>query len=363
MVQTLTSANAFTSVGEVYVAAGNPNSLLSTITAYFQSGKKIVIPQGVYNIGANAIQGTFDLVNPIVCQIEGRGVVTIIGSGTVLFDILNVAWISGKASPLVMTNIQFQHNCSNATDITLDLTYAQPSLYRVKCSQTNGTKQGTGFLFAPNAGAGWPTRCEEIGAYNYGTSYDIQCDHMVFIKPYSYGASNYHFWLRNSPSAICFIAPDLDWITGTGAAYGFFFDHVGSSCSVYNANLEANVDLTNFPFYMNNNYKHMDIYGVGGTASHILQSAGKVGLTNDTARCHIWARAYDLPLQNWGTSSGTGAQQTIAHGLGQIPNRVMFFDTNGTDRANVYQSAAADATNIYPFGINTKGYMWLAEVV
>jgi len=65
--------------------------------------------------------------------------------------------------------------------------------------------------------------------------------------------------------------------------------------------------------------------------------------------------------ENSGTSTGTGAQQTIAHGLALTPNRVYF--SNIEDGANPYQSSAADATNIYVTAVSGKDYVWKAEVV
>lgn len=67
--------------------------------------------------------------------------------------------------------------------------------------------------------------------------------------------------------------------------------------------------------------------------------------------------------ENNGASQGTGAEQTIAHGLNGTPNYVRFFDKNGTDRANVYENKAADATSIYPWGVNGKDYYWEAKIV
>ena len=63
---------------------------------------------------------------------------------------------------------------------------------------------------------------------------------------------------------------------------------------------------------------------------------------------------------NSGTSTGTGSQQVIAHGLAQIPNRV--FLTNEDNGANPYQSAVADATNIYITAVNGKKYQWEVKV-
>jgi len=62
---------------------------------------------------------------------------------------------------------------------------------------------------------------------------------------------------------------------------------------------------------------------------------------------------------NSGTSTGTGAQQTIAHGLNVTPNRVLLSEST-TGGALAYQSAAADATNIYITAVLNKTYQWRA---
>lgn len=64
--------------------------------------------------------------------------------------------------------------------------------------------------------------------------------------------------------------------------------------------------------------------------------------------------------ENSGLSTGTGAQQTIAHGLVGTPNRVYL--SNSGSGANPYQSAAADATNIYITAV-AAAYVWKAEIV
>jgi hypothetical protein len=59
-------------------------------------------------------------------------------------------------------------------------------------------------------------------------------------------------------------------------------------------------------------------------------------------------------IGNSGTSTGTGAAQTIAHGLAAKPTMVSIVpDATGTS-VSVY----ADATNIYPTVTNAKTYSW-----
>lgn len=64
--------------------------------------------------------------------------------------------------------------------------------------------------------------------------------------------------------------------------------------------------------------------------------------------------------ENWGSSTGTGAQQTIAHGLGATPTLVNI--SGDITAVNGFQSAAADATNIYITADNGEAYHWEAKV-
>jgi hypothetical protein len=72
----------------------------------------------------------------------------------------------------------------------------------------------------------------------------------------------------------------------------------------------------------------------------------------------ILARNQGYVTENSGTSTGTGAQQTIPHGLSATPDRVQLTDLSSG--ANVYQSAAPNGTNIYVTAVSGKDYMWSA---
>jgi nitrous oxidase accessory protein NosD len=60
--------------------------------------------------------------------------------------------------------------------------------------------------------------------------------------------------------------------------------------------------------------------------------------------------------ENSGSSTGTGAQQTVAHGLVGTPTIVIL--SNGNATANPYQSAVADATNIYVTADSGETWYW-----
>lgn len=61
-----------------------------------------------------------------------------------------------------------------------------------------------------------------------------------------------------------------------------------------------------------------------------------------------------------GTSTGTGAQQTVAHGLSATPTIIMVGDIE--QNSAPYQSASADGTNIYVTAGNGLDWWWKAEV-
>jgi hypothetical protein len=64
---------------------------------------------------------------------------------------------------------------------------------------------------------------------------------------------------------------------------------------------------------------------------------------------------------NRGTSTGTGSEQTIAHGLGATPNRVKVWPTADSSGTVIAFGTHTD-TNILLTVTAGKDYMWEAEV-
>ena len=72
--------------------------------------------------------------------------------------------------------------------------------------------------------------------------------------------------------------------------------------------------------------------------------------------------AANLLTNNHGTGTGTGAQQTIAHGCGFTPTYdQVILSERSTGGALAYQSAAPDDTNIYVTAVNAKTYNWRVD--
>lgn len=71
----------------------------------------------------------------------------------------------------------------------------------------------------------------------------------------------------------------------------------------------------------------------------------------------IFRYNFGYVTENSGTSTGTGAEQTIPHGLSTTPTDVQL---SNHDMAGCppYESSAADATNIYVTGVLDKTYRW-----
>jgi len=66
-------------------------------------------------------------------------------------------------------------------------------------------------------------------------------------------------------------------------------------------------------------------------------------------------------FENKGTGTGTGSQQSIPHSLVGIPTFVLLSEYT-TGGAGAYQSAAADATNIYVTAANARTFTWYAKL-
>jgi hypothetical protein len=65
-----------------------------------------------------------------------------------------------------------------------------------------------------------------------------------------------------------------------------------------------------------------------------------------------------LYMRTTGTSTGTGAEQTIPHGLGALPKMV---DVFGTGSNGIIAAKRADTTNIYLTVPAGETYVWVAQ--
>jgi hypothetical protein len=65
-----------------------------------------------------------------------------------------------------------------------------------------------------------------------------------------------------------------------------------------------------------------------------------------------------LKKQASGAETGTGSEQTIAHGLPFTPTAAQISLTSGSATANPYHSTPPDATNIYVTAITGQAWYW-----
>ena len=109
-------------------------------------------------------------------------------------------------------------------------------------------------------------------------------------------------------------------------------------------------------------------YGIvvltGNTNTQILENVltdNRLGGVSDVGTSTVIRNNIGYTTKNSSSSTGTGAQQTIAHGLAATPTKIILW--NIEDGANPYQSAAADGTNIKITAVINQDYGWEAEVV
>jgi len=91
----------------------------------------------------------------------------------------------------------------------------------------------------------------------------------------------------------------------------------------------------------------------------IVSTVGNMQLTNSADA--VVGALYPMAT---GTSTGTGSQQTIAHGMTGTPTHV-FLSLNAAAAAASdvpFMSAACDATNIYVTVGSGKAYAWMAVI-
>ena len=107
------------------------------------------------------------------------------------------------------------------------------------------------------------------------------------------------------------------------------------------------------------------IYIPAGTSSDIVITnnvlkSGILGYISDNAGAAIIRDNTGYVTENWGSSQGTGSQQTIVHGLSAVPTIVII--SGDSSDVNPFQSSAADTTNIYITADIGENYHWEVKV-
>lgn len=142
------------------------------------------------------------------------------------------------------------------------------------------------------------------------------------------------------------------------------------TCLVYGADVESHahangkgVNVTSgqiYSFFGLRTEGNTNDVTLAGTGYHRFFGGNIDTVADTTTNPSKFINVHGYRTENWGTSTGTGAQQTIAHGLAATPSCVMLSDKE--TGAVPYQSAAANATNIYVTAALNQDWSWLAKV-
>ncbi len=159
---------------------------------------------------------------------------------------------------------------------------------------------------------------------------------------------------------ITLIKPTIFLSTTHGTVYPFRFHYPNKGLRLFDVQVESTGGALTNPIY-----SRVDAHGyyVDVIGQSLLPSPAD-GLLRDSDFIRIFERQTNYSRTiNSGNSTGTGARQTIPHGLCQIPNRVRLNYTQGGAAAFPYLDLASDIANIYPLASNGKDYTWEVEFV
>jgi len=352
------------SKGEVWVKKDNPTDLKQVITAYALE-KDIRVPKGEYDIGTDVLEVTFPSIGSGrggTFSLKGHGQKTIIiASGPKVFDVLNTAWITVADYQAIMNieGLLIKHDCSNATDITLDLNYSHPWLRMIRANNVNATRQGTGVKIGPStagdaSSSGMQPTITGVIASMYDSAWDLCLDHCTLINTEAYRPVTYGYFYRTGCAYLDSYGPMVVSTDADAATLKpVHFYNIGRGNTIHGFKSELPTGMTNKVF-SKTTQATIDIFGAEGYPKNDLKDAADTGI-------HIYGNAATCKAQNWGVATGTGAQQTIAHGLAGTPSEVLLCEST-TGLAIPYQSAAADATNIYVLATLNKTFRWRASL-
>lgn len=177
-----------------------------------------------------------------------------------------------------------------------------------------------------------------------------------------------HVWFENPVSAGFYIivGSDAAGMVDRAAIRNCVFNRYGSAFDG-----AVKVDYASNTLLANNSYS-----AAGALATHptkyidITSNAVDtviVGWTKDYAIAKLSNASTSTTIVGGsgfhaeGTSTGTGAEQTIAHGLLGTPTKLILYDIE--EDAGPYRSSAVDATNIYVTAGNGLDWGWEASFV
>lgn len=337
----------------VSVTPSDGADLVSKINAY-AGIHPIFIPNGVY-APTTAISLTLEASKSYIIKGAGKGTrITPLYSLDPWFNITNSSYISGTVVPqLIIEDMAINVSAQNATHTLIDALYAHNLTMRnVTLRNSNSTHRGIGLKIGP--GAGMRHYFENVHFSEFLTSVQSNADLITMIGCISQdvGIDGINFDLAGK--CLTFINTQLG--LGAGNCIGFKFGaDTDSSVSIINTDWDT--PPATATFFTNSAAAHTPLIDGFDT-----RTAG-VTISDNYAK-FIWRHQNKNALykvQNEGTGTGSGAQQTIAHGLCGTPSRVILTEYN-TGLAIPFESAAANATNIYVTATLNKTYRWIVSL-
>jgi len=272
----------------VKVAKNSGTDLKQTIEAYYDE-KPIVIPKGTYTL-TDIIDG-ITLTEDIHPKIIGVGsrAVQIVSAQTKVFEIANTAFLANKTHRLTMGGFTIDHDCSNATDITLDLKNAQHYLFDIGGNQQNATKQGifleTGKETAQSP-TGQPNSIKNCSATQYGDGFKIGLDHTIIENCIANLCTNKGFWMERRVTEYIswvklFGCETLSSAANRATCYPYYWKFIGWGNGMDTCQHEDSTAITNNLIYIDSGTTSYYVLPVTNFGFHHNQDAV---LTNDFER-------------------------------------------------------------------------------
>jgi hypothetical protein len=279
---------------------------------------------------------------------------------------------------LIMRNMQLHGNDKNVNLIEILNTTTQPSgmvfdaVHFTACGTGTCLKQGTNNIYAETNNyintkfsyAGCGTNIN-LGDHNFYGCIWGYCTHGINIL--GNGGVNVHGGVFTHDTNDIYLYGTATTFTLPQNFYGVFFEE--STDTIVSSTAQHTVNGLNF-YGCHFHTAGANIFWfwpiLNGYVTFINGNVDAAGGTAISIPAGCKVKSINFPFyvtENSGTSTGTGAQQTIAHGCKFTPTYdQVFLSERSTGLAIPYQSSAPDATNIYVTAVNLKTYNWRVEM-
>lgn len=220
----------------------------AVVTIFETTGGFALVKRGTYDFGANILEMTYPTGQSHNFGFFGEGGwnTIITGTGTKMIDVTNTEIpLGGYTWLFFLEQMRFEHDCSNASDVTLDLACCQPVMSHIQCRNTNGTRNGTAFrggCGAARVNSGYPMQWNSLSSLDYDVGFEVGLEQLSLYDCNAMASDLYGFKIHDLLDGrwierMALFHPRVSGVNATVMPY--WFEGVGQDINLHSPSIEG----------------------------------------------------------------------------------------------------------------------------